>query len=282
MILIADSGSTKTSWLSINIDGKQVFKANTKGLNPSVFNAKTLKKRLHKNKKLNKNKSLIKIVYFYGAGCGTKTPKQILKNILQDFFINAKIYIKEDTYAAVYSVTNKPAIVCILGTGSNCTYFDGEKIHQKIDSLGYVVMDDASGNYYGRILLRDYFYNKMPKEFAENFALNYNLDADEIKINLYKKENPNTFLASFSYFLVENKNCEYAQDVIKKGLTSFVKNQILQYKESKDLPIHFVGSLAYFIKDEIKQVFEDFNLKLGKFEKKPILGLTDYHTVQIK
>jgi N-acetylglucosamine kinase-like BadF-type ATPase len=197
---------------------------------------------------------------------------------LQSIFINSTIQVKEDTQAAVFSVTNKPAIVCILGTGSNCSYYDGKKVHQKIASLGYSVMDDASGNYYGKMLLRDYFFNKMPTDFATNFKKDYDLNPDEIKLNLYKRENPNTYLANFSHFLVNNKDSDYAQNIINKGLRLFVENQILQFEESKQLPIHFIGSLAHFLQDEIVQIFKEYNLVLGKIERHPIQGLVKYHT----
>lgn len=278
MILIADSGSTKTSWIAIDNTGKQLFIAKTKGLNPAVFKKEVLKTRIANNIELTTNKDQIKTIHFYGAGCGTKTPKKNLKKVLAAFFKNAIINVKEDTEAAVYSVTTKPGIVCILGTGSNCSYFDGKVTHQKIKSLGYSVMDDASGNYFGRMLLRDYFYSKMPEDFADGFALNYNLNPDKIKKNLYKKENPNTYLAGFSHYLVHHKNCDYAQKVIYNGLKLFVENQILQYKESEKLPIHFIGSLAFLLQDEIKLIFKEFKLKMGDIERRPIDGLVAYHS----
>ncbi len=277
MILIADSGSTKTNWFAIDSNGKELFKVTTKGLNPAVFSEDILTNRIVACSELIASKNAAKEIHFYGAGCGTKTPKAILKQVLQTIFTNATITVKEDTVAAVNAVTTTPAIVCILGTGSNCSYFDGTKTQQKIASLGYSVMDDASGNYFGRMLLRDYFFNKMPKAFAKDFAANYNLDADEIKKNLYKKENPNTYLASFSHFLVKNKDNDYAQNVILTGIRLFIENQILQFDNCKELPIHFIGSLAFFLQDEIRLLFMEYDLNLGKIERHPIQGLVNYH-----
>jgi N-acetylglucosamine kinase-like BadF-type ATPase len=277
MILIADSGSTKTNWIALNNNNKEAFRVNTKGLNPAVFEKKNLEQRILDNLELSKHKNQIKKIYFYGAGCGTKTPKDSLTSVLQHLFINAQIHVNEDTLAAVYAVTKTESIVCILGTGSNCSYYDGKKVYQKIISLGYSVMDDASGNYFGRVLLRDYFFNKMPLNFAKGFNETYNLDPDDIKINLYKKENPNTYLASFSHYLIENKQSDYAQKVIFTGLRLFIENQILQYEESKTLDIHFIGSLAFFLQDEINILFKEYQLKLGKIERHPINGLVNYH-----
>ena len=105
-------------------------------------------------------------LYFYGAGCGTEKPRILLKQVLKSIFVNAEVEVKEDTFAAVRATINSPneaAIVCILGTGSNCSYFDGSTLHQPVQSLGYTLIDDASGNYYGKQLIRDYYFNHMPK-----------------------------------------------------------------------------------------------------------------------
>ena len=277
MILIADSGSTKTNWLVLDKTGKEVLRTRTKGLNPAVFDLEILQNRIEENKELTKIKDLVTKIYFYGAGCGTETPKKILKNLLVNLFKNASVKVKEDTEAAVFSVTDKPAIVCILGTGSNCSYFDGQTVHQKIASLGYIVMDDASGNYYGKQLLRDYFFNKMPNELATEFKKTYDLNPDTIKLNLYKKENPNTYLANFVRFLIQFKKTDYAQKVIKKGLNLFIENQILQYPESQNLPIHFIGSIAHFLREELKECLNEKGLQLGKIERHPINGLANHH-----
>ncbi len=277
MILIADSGSTKTNWLVLDKTGKEVLRTRTKGLNPAVFDLEILQNRIEENKELTKIKDLVTKIYFYGAGCGTETPKKILKNLLVNLFKNASVKVKEDTEAAVFSVTDKPAIVCILGTGSNCSYFDGQTVHQKIASLGYIVMDDASGNYYGKQLLRDYFFNKMPNELATEFKKTYDLNPDTIKLNLYKKENPNTYLANFVRFLIQFKKTDYAQKVIKKGLNLFIENQILQYPESQNLPIHFIGSIAHFLREELKECLNEKGLQLGKIERHPINGLAKHH-----
>jgi N-acetylglucosamine kinase-like BadF-type ATPase len=282
MILVADSGSTKTNWIAIDDSGKSVFKIDTKGLNPAVLPKKTIYNRIVKSDDLNEIKKQITKVYFYGAGCGTETAKGYLREVFEDIFSNAEFNIYEDTIAAVKSLrTDKPGIVCILGTGSNCSYFDGKDIHQKIVSLGYIIMDDASGNFYGKQLLRDYYFNKMPKEYAKAFSEAYDLSPDFVKENLYKRENPNTYLATLGRFVIENKKSDYAQKVIRAGLISFVENHILQFEESKTIPIHFVGSIAHFLHDEIKEVLESYHLELGKIVRHPIISLAKYHSENI-
>lgn len=282
MILIVDSGSTKCDWMAIDMQGNQLQeKMRTKGLNPAILSEKKLKKIIKKNKELKEYREDTQFIFFYGAGCGTEGPRQLLKATLEAYFPNAKVDVQEDTMAAVRSTINtseEAAVVCILGTGSNCSYYDGNILHQRVKSLGYSLMDDASGNYYGKMLIRDFYFNKMPENIRVAFAHKYNLEADYIKFNLYKKPNPNAYLANFAEFMFLNKESEYIVELIKKGIRVFIENMILQYKEElKSVPVHFAGSIAFFSQDEIKSVAEEFGFKVGNFERRPIEGLVRYH-----
>ena len=172
---------------------------------------------------------------------------------------------------------NEPSIVCILGTGSNCSYFDGQAVEQRVISLGYILMDEASGNFYGKQMVRGFYFNEMPKHLAEKFEAEFTLDADTVKENLYRKENPNTYLAKFAKFLIEHKEDPYMQEIIFNGLDRFIRHQILQFDDARNIPIHFVGSIAHFLQDEVKQAIAKYGLKMGKVVKRPIDGLVDYH-----
>jgi len=282
MILIADGGSTKADWILLDMSGNQKLKTRTEGLNPAVFSEKILHQRLEANTELAAIKDVVTEVFFYGAGCGTDKPTLLLKSIFKKYFKNAKVNVKEDTYAAAFAVTTKPGIVCILGTGSNSCYFDGEHVDVRIPSLGYVLMDEASGNYFGKKLLRDYFYHKMPKEIEAKFESSFDLDADIIKKNLYKEENPNTYLAHFAEFILKNERNAYFNKVLHKGIKEFFKNRILPINESKELPVHFVGSIAYFSQDIIRDVARYHMIKLGKFVRRPIDGLIEFHRNKLK
>ena len=199
MILIVDSGATKSDWIALNDKGEQLFLTQTLGLSPEVLTKDVIEDRLANNFELSKNREKVTHLYFYGAGCGTDRMKKFLKAIFKDFFPNAKADVKEDTYAAIFATTKvgHQGIVCILGTGSNCSYYDGNQLFQKVTSLGYIPMDDGSGNFFGRKLIRDYYFHKMPADLAHKFAKQHDLDADVIKENLYKQPNPNTYLATF-------------------------------------------------------------------------------------
>ena len=279
MKIIVDSGSTKTDWIAIDDGGNKLFETQTLGLNPQVLTEYILEERIINNYDLYQVRKEVTKIYFYGAGCGTEPPKQLLKKVFTPIFVNADLIIKEDTYAAVYSCCKpgEKAIVSIIGTGSNCSYFDGNKIHQKVTSLGYVLMDDASGNYFGRQLLRDYYFNIMPKELGIKFENKFNLKAEVIKDSLYKKPNPNTYLAKFAKFLIENKDLKYSKELIKKGFTLFVENQINQFENSNEVSLHFVGSVGFYLQENLKKVLESKGLKIGKVIKKPIDGLVSYH-----
>jgi len=283
MIFIIDSGSTKCDWIAIDTDtGDLLFeKQRTKGLNPAIISDTDAFNIIKANDIIYDNKLNVTHVYFYGAGCGTEKPSKMLKEVLESIFLNAEVVVEEDIYAAIYAtvgVSLRPAVVCILGTGSNCTYFDGVQVDQRVCSLGYSIMDDASGNYYGRQLLRDYYFNVMPHDLKLVFETRYNVNEDAIKKALYKKPNPNAYLATFAEFLILNKESDYIQNVIKKGLRVFVETMILQYKEEiKTVPVHFAGSIAYFTQEEIKAVAQEYGFTVGNFERRPIEGLVQYH-----
>lgn len=296
MTLITDGGSTKCDWVLLDAAGNVVFKSATAGLNPAIIPREELYSRISENQDLNNVFDKIEVLDFYGAGCGTETPKNILKDVLIELFPKAKIQVFEDLTAAVYAATTEPGIVCILGTGSNSCYFDGENIHTPIPSLGYILMDEASGNCFGKRLIRDYYYKRMPQDIATAFSEQYNLEADEIKLNLYKKSNANAYLASFAQFIFKPSNNggniligeadeesinPYFYNLIKEGISTFIECRILSFEKAHELPIHFIGSIAHFSKEIIVECFEEHELQLGKIVQRPIDGLIDYYKNKI-
>ena len=279
MILVVDSGSTKTDWIALNDKGEEIFSTQTLGLNPQMLSNEILNERIKNNFDIYKNRKSVNKLFFYGAGCGVDSTQERILKVFKSIFINSEFDIKEDTYAAVYSAVDigTPSIVNIIGTGSNCSYYDGKDVIQKVQSLGYVLMDYASGNYYGKYLIRAYYFNKMPENLREEFSKNYDLSPNTIKNKLYREENPNTYLAGFAKFLIDNKSNEYFKEIIFKGLERFIDYQILQYDDFSKVDIHYVGSIAYYLKDEITRIGEKYNLQTGRFIQRPITGLVDYH-----
>ncbi|WP_333693704.1 BadF/BadG/BcrA/BcrD ATPase family protein [Flavobacterium sp.] len=279
MKLLVDGGSTKADWIAIDDEGKVLFTTQTLGLNPEVLTKEQIISRLDDKFDISQNKQKAKQLFFYGAGCGTDRMKNFLSEVFKGYFKNAEITVHEDTYAAVYATTpkNEEAIVCILGTGSNCSFFDGKVLHQKVQSLGYIAMDDGSGNRFGRHLLRGYYFNKMPKELALEFESEFNLDADYIKANLYKEPNPNAYLATLAKFIIKHKENDFCKKIIFKELKKFAKNYIMQYDNCREVPVHFVGSIAFYLKDELTEILTNYDIKIGNVLRRPIDGLIAYH-----
>lgn len=279
MILIADGGSTKADWIAIDATSKEeLFRVRTMGLNPEMTSAEELSDRILHTYQLVQFKDKVKKVYFYGAGCGTSEGIAILKRVFEGVFEHAEIHVDEDMLAAVYAASGfNPAIVCIIGTGSNSCYFDGKKVHQNVASLGYILMDEASGNYFGKRLIRDYYYKKMPVHIAKKFESEYDLDADFIKKNLYRESDPNAYLATFAKFLLENKEDVYVQLLMKKGFVKFFNYRILPYQKGKETPIYFIGSIAHFFKDILEKVASGFGLEITDVIQRPIDNLIEFH-----
>ena len=277
MILIAESGSTKCDWVLTKKTGNEVLRTRTKGLNPAILKKKQLKNIILKNKDLNNFKNKITSIYFYGAGCNTKKNNNKITHTLKTIFNSATSIVEEDIMAAVYATNSTNSVVCILGTGSNTCYYNGNSIKTKTPALGYMLMDEGSGNYFGKKLLVSYYYNKMPKEIAISFETKFNLNEEEVLKNLYQSSTPNKYLANFAPFLFENQENTFIKEILKKGIQKFIENHILQYsKELENCTIHFVGSIAYHSKYYISKELAKYNLKATNFIRRPIDNLINY------
>ena len=278
MILIADGGSTKADWIALDEHKEEAFRVRTLGLNPAVVSEEELNNRIINMFQLIQVKNEVTNIYFYGAGCGTPHAQKILHDVMKNIFVNAKIVVEEDMLAAVYAATGKePAMVAILGTGSNSCYYDGQKMHMRVASLGYVLMDEASGNYFGKRLIRDYYYGLMPKYIVEKFEKDFNLDADVLKKNIYREPNPNMYLASFAQFMFEFKEEKYVRRLMKRGFEKFFRYRILPYELGPETPIYFIGSIAHYFREILDAVAEKNGLKITGVIQRPIDSLIDYH-----
>ncbi|HLS30508.1 MAG TPA: hypothetical protein VK021_06600, partial [Flavobacteriaceae bacterium] len=222
-------------------------------------------------------------VYFYGAGCGTEKNKTRLKRFLEKYFRRASSEVHEDLMGACLSVTNTFGIVCILGTGSNSCLFDGKDLETHTPSMGYILMDEASGNYFGKRLLRDYYYKDMPLDIAQEFAKKHELIPYKVKENLYKKDNPNAYLANFAKFIFSYDSMpEYFENMLRKGLNIYFDKWVAPFSQTQELPIHFVGSIAFYSKNIIAEILEERGWELGNIQQNPIDSLTIYFQNKIK
>jgi N-acetylglucosamine kinase-like BadF-type ATPase len=278
MVAIVDSGSTKSDWVILD-DFKKVFlKTETIGFNPNFINKELIVPEIEKNSNLILVKNSITKIFFYGSGCGIKKNCETIEEELLKVFGKAQIIVKEDLMAAAYAAYNgKPAIVCILGTGSNSCFFDGANLKIELPSLGFLIGDEGSGSAIGKQLVRRYFMKKLPADLHSEFQDEYNLTLEEALKNMYHTTRPNAYLADFNKFVVERKDHPYFQDMVFEEMKSFFEYQVLPYKQAKEAEINFIGSIAYYYENILRSVAAELNLSVGHVVQKPIESLVSYH-----
>ncbi len=282
MILIADSGSTKCSWVLCDKQGSLLKESKTIGFNPYFINKKDILEKLEQSS-LVEDKDTILEIFFYGAGCSSKEKNKIIQEPLQSFFKNAKVTIRHDIAAACYAMYNgNPNITCILGTGSNSCYYDGCTVFENTHSLGFLVGDEASGNHFGKKILSLYFNNLMSKELKESFESEFETNLSIIKKNIYDNNRANVYLSKYFPFVSKNKDHSLIKDLIYNSLDDFFNLHVCCYKNYKKVEINFIGSVAYFLSDEINTVAKKYNCKIGGIIKKPIYKLVAFHFDKIK
>jgi len=275
MIVVADSGSSKTDWMVYTPNEVQAF--STQGINPYFLTAQDILKILSKNKGFGSIANEVKEVYFFGAGCSSPDKHEVVSNGLSSFFPNAFVSVDHDLIGSAYATCGKQeGLTCILGTGSNISYFDGNNVHTGNHGLGYVLGDEGSGTFFGRKVLVSYLYKTMPEDLREFFANTFEVTKDIVINHIYQKPLPNSYLASFSRFMISHKSHPFIQQMLKDGFQEFVDTNIKDYKMYKNIPCNFVGSIAFYYQDELREVCTKNQIKIGKILQKPIEGIFDY------
>ncbi len=273
--LIADSGSTKTEWLLLK-DGKSK-KILTQGLSPYFLNEKQIAGVLQKEV-APKLKAVPDEIHFYGTGCKSAENKKVVKKSISAVFKNANIEVLDDLTGAARALCgNDKGIACILGTGSNSCYYNGKKIVKNSPGIGYVLGDEGSGAYLGKILIQHYLYDLMDADLRSRFDARFLTNSQEILESVYRKPLPNRYLASFAIFLAENRGHYMVENIIADGLNSFFYTHLLRYSESEKFPLHFTGSIACGFQDVLFSLCNDYNFTLGNVLKSPMEGLEMYH-----
>lgn len=276
MILIIESGSTKSDWVLLNEGERTYF--STIGLNPYFHNEDDVEKAIRNNTELYALKDAVSEVYFYGAGCSADHLNAIIKSGIQRVYSHASVAVDHDLNACAYATySGEPAISCIIGTGSNSCFFDGERISEKVPALGYILGDEGSGTYMGKRLLADYLYHRLPKEMATAFRIETGLDKDGIVNHVYKEPNANVYLASFVPFIQKFSETNYVKELVLNGFKQFLQIHVCCFDNYQDYPVHFVGSISRIFKNELEQACAHYNIKLGNIVQKPVDGLVQYH-----
>jgi glucosamine kinase len=277
MILVADSGSSKTDWLLALPENKtQQFR--TSGLNPYFLSEREIVKILQDQvPDLIAFADDINEIYFFGAGASSPDRHEIVSNALSQLFTKSYISVDSDLLGSAYATCgHQKGLCCVLGTGSNISFFDGEDIHAGQHGLGFVLGDEGGGTWFGKALVTDFLYGNMPEDVSEKFNEKYHLDKEIVIRSVYQTSNANTYLASFSKFLSDIRQSAYAQNLLRTGLLEFIETNIKSYPEYHNYKCNFVGSIAYVFTDELKIVCKENNIHIGKVIQQPIHDLLKF------
>ncbi len=276
-ILIADSGATKAEWCLVT-NGKTKT-ITTQGISPYFLNTQQIEDLLKKELLPKIKNANISDIYYYGTGCANPENAKSVKKAISKTFDDAKIAVTHDLMAAARALCgHEKGIACILGTGANSCSYSGKSIIKNSPGLGYVLGDEGSGAYLGRKVIQYYLYNTFDDELRGRFDLTYNTNSVQILENVYKMPLPNRYLASFTYFLAENRGHYMIENIIEDGLNDFFFTHLCKYRESWKHPVNFVGSVAYGFKDVLNQLCHSYEFELGTVLKKPMQGLVKFHT----
>ncbi len=277
MILVADSGATKSDWVLMSENmSNQTFEL--VGLNPYYIDSAQIETIIRKELVPVIENEKVEKVYFYGAGCSTVYKSMMIEEALVKPFKNAEIVVNSDLLGAARALFwNEEGIACILGTGSNSCYFDGEKIVKNVPSLGYFFGDEGSGAHMGKIFIRDYLLGNLPDDIDKAFRKEYNYTRENILDAIYNLPFPNRFLASFNTFYADNLSNKYIFELVTNSFREFFINQVEHYENYRDLPVSFVGSVAFYFEALLRQVAAEFDIKVQKVLRTPIEALAKYH-----
>lgn len=279
MILIADSGSTKTHWCILQ-NGVLLSEIFTDGINPFYQNELEIIALLDSQLIPNLPETTIEQIFFYGAGCSFPEKKLLVSHALVRFFSNAMIEIQSDLLAAARSLfQHEKGIACILGTGSNSCYYDGKDIVQNVSPLGYILGDEGSGAVLGRLLVADCLKNQLPEWLSEKFLDEYELTPAQILEAVYKKPFPNRFLAKFTPFILEHLEEPSIFNLVYDSFDAFLVRNVLQYP-LEDIKVGFVGSIAHHFRDTLEIVASERAIEISEIVQNPMSGLVKFHHIQ--
>lgn len=275
MMLVADSGSTKTDWRLI--DRGEITAHTTIGFNPYHISPENVTKTLAASSLKTVAQDVV-TVHFYGAGCSAAVKRLEIMATLKSFFSNAEVHVYHDLLGAARATCkHDEGLVAILGTGSNSCVYNGEKIIQNIPALGYVLGDEGSGSYLGRLFVKAYLEKRLSKDLSSSFLNHYQLKDEQILDAVYKGDLPNRFLAQFSSFIYEHLKHEEMYKLVRCSFEEFFRHHICGYDNYKSYNMHVVGSIGYVYQDIFKEVVLQHEMVLGTVIKQPIDELITYH-----
>ncbi len=282
MILIADSGSSKTDWGLIDKAGNFKY-LETTGFNPYYMDSASIRDILEKDLVPLLDERSIEEVYYYGSGCSTDKKCMVVDNALFEVFSGARIVVEHDLLGAARGLFgDKEGIACILGTGSNSCHFDGIKIIENIPSTGFIYGDEGSGVYIGKRFLTAYLKNQLPEKISASFDEKYHLSLEQILDATYNQDRPIQFISSFTSFVSDHISDDYLLNIVKESFEDFLHHQVFRYSRYREVPIGFTGSIAFVFKNILEGILKKYNLDIEVIIRKPIEGLTKYHKPRVQ
>ncbi|WP_262245468.1 N-acetylglucosamine kinase [Parapedobacter soli] len=276
MILVADSGSSQSDWMLALPDGKRLA-FTTKGLNPFFVSEKDIAKIIQNANEVLPHAEGVTEVYFFGSGCTSPDRREMVSNALSQLFTNAFISVETDLIGAAYATCgSRKGYIATLGTGSDVSFYDGEELLPSRQGIGYVLGDEGSGVWFGKQLVTKFLYGAMPADLAAAFEQKYRLNKEIVIKNVYQRATPNAYLASFALFMAANSEHPFIDDLLKRGFTEFVKTNIKPFPDHGEYVCHFVGSIAYFFIEQLREVCGQHGVKIGKVLSRPITELFNF------
>ncbi len=279
--LIADSGSTKTAWKLIGNSG-EIKNIKTSGLNPYAMPEESIRQEIE-NVLFPETGANIEQIYFFGAGIVNAEKGEIIRRALNCMYPEAKVETASDVLGAAKALFgDKAGIACILGTGSNACLYDGTQVALGISPLGFILGDEGSGSVMGRKLLGDYFKEVMPADLRSEFGRRFGVTREEALARVYRTEKPNQFLAQFVPFLSGHSDSAYCREFVRQNFVDFFERNVTKLPDFHKYPLGFVGSVAYYFSEILKDTASYYGFNEITILKDPIDGLESYYKTKVR
>ena len=277
MKIVVDCGGTKGDWRFIARDGS-VTNYESRGFSPVTQSMWDLEQIIKID--LPQIEATVTEVHYYGTGVHSETIIHSMTSTLSHLLKANNVNVNTDLFAACRATCqDNHGIVAILGTGSASCLYDGKEIVDKIPSLGFIAGDEGAGSMIGKKILQSYFYREMPQKIQAAFEENYTLTREEMLENIYKRLGANSYLASFANFALTLKKEPFIHNIIIEEFDRFTLRHLSKYENDGSVKCHFVGSIAWFLKEELELSLAKFGLQLGNIIRKPIDQLVAYHHI---
>jgi glucosamine kinase len=277
MKLIAESGGTKTKWCAVS-DLQETEIISTIGLNPNFVSENTIKEILLEEVLPAMKNPTVEEVWFYGAGCAGIAMEKKITSAINSALPSVSVHVFSDLAGAARGLLGKEkGYICMIGTGSNSGYYDGNNITVNVPPLGFILGDEGSGAALGKKLIADYLRGIMPQTLADEFRSIYGAQKDDIVSQVYRGVFPSRFIGGFVRFLKEHLSDSYCRNLVKKSFEEFVQRNLLLYKTTGITKIAVTGSVAWHFRDILEEVFMANDFIITTLIPGPIEGLIRYH-----